>query len=73
MAPLERRARAADAATPVAARLVGGAILICLGIAVLSLFGFGGAPVPGLGVVAFLMVVGGAAISGLLPSFGRKR
>ena len=72
MAPLERRARAADAAAPVAAKLVGGAILICLGIAVLSLFGFGGAPVPGLGVVAFLMVVGGAAVSGLLPTFGKK-
>ncbi|MDK1046163.1 MAG: acyltransferase family protein [Anaerolineales bacterium] len=68
-APLERRARAADATAPAAARLVGGATLICLGVAVLSLFGFGNAPLPGLDVAAFLMVVAGAAISGLLPGF----
>ncbi|MDK1021907.1 MAG: acyltransferase [Candidatus Hydrogenedentes bacterium] len=69
MAPLERRARATDAVAPPAARLVGGAILICLGVALLSFFGFGSAPVPGLGVAAFLMVVAGSAISGLLPGF----
>ena len=67
LAPLERRARAADATAPAAARLVGGAILICIGVALLALFGFGGAPLPGLDVAAFLMVVAGAAISGLLP------
>ncbi len=69
LAPLERRARAADAAAPAAVRLVGGAALICIGVALLALFGFGSAPLPGLDIVAFLMVVAGAAISGLLPGF----
>ncbi len=69
LAPLERRARAADAAAPAAARLVGGAALVCIGVALLALFGFGSAPLPGLDVAAFLMVVAGAAISGLLPGF----
>jgi peptidoglycan/LPS O-acetylase OafA/YrhL len=63
----ERRARAVDAAAPAAARLVGGAALLCLGIALLALFGFGSAPLPMLDVAAFLMVIGGSAISGLLP------
>ena len=67
LAPLERRARAADATAPAAPRLVGGAMLLCIGVALLALFGFGGAPLPGLDVAAFLMVVAGAAISGLLP------
>ena len=65
----ERRARAADAAVPSAARLVGGAMLLCLGVALLALFGFGSAPLPMLDIAAFLMVVAGAAISGLLPGF----
>ena len=67
LAPLERRARAADATAPAAPRLVGGAMLLCIGVALLALFGFGSAPLPGLDVAAFLMVVAGAAISGLLP------
>jgi hypothetical protein len=65
----ERRARAADAAVPGAARLVGGAALLCLGIALLALYGFGSSPLPRLDVAAFLMVIGGSAISGLLPGF----
>jgi hypothetical protein len=65
----ERRARAADAAVPSAARLVAGAMLLCLGVALLALFGFGSAPLPMLDIAAFLMVVAGAAISGLLPGF----
>ena len=69
LAPLERRARAADAAAPAAARLIGGAALVCIGVALLARFGFGNAPLPGLDVAAFLMVVAGAAISGLLPGF----
>ncbi|MCH9027112.1 MAG: acyltransferase [Proteobacteria bacterium] len=69
MAPLERRARPPDAAVPAAARQVGGAVLICLGVALLALFGFGNAPLPGLDIAAFLMVVAGASISGLLPGF----
>ncbi len=69
MAPLERRARAPDATVPAAARQVGGAVLICLGVALLALYGFGNAPLPGLDIAAFLMVVAGASISGLLPGF----
>ena len=67
LGPLERRARPADAATPSAVRLVAGAILICLGVAVLALIGFGSAPLPFLDIAAFATVVLGAAISGLLP------
>jgi len=67
--PFERRARGADAAAPTAVRLVGGAALLCLGVALLARFGFGNAPLPLLDIVAFLMVVTGAGISGLLPGF----
>jgi len=69
LSPLERRTRTVNAAVPAAARLVGGAMLICLGVALLALFGFGSAPLPRLDIAAFLMVVAGAAISGLLPGF----
>ena len=68
LGPLERRARPADAPVPSATRLVAGALLICLGVAVLALFGFGNAPVPGLDIAAFAVVVVGAALSGLLPA-----
>ena len=69
LAPLERRVRAPDAAVPAAARQVGGAVLICIGVALLALFGFGNAPLPYLDIAAFLMVVAGATLSGLLPGF----
>ena len=73
LGPLERRARPADATIPSATRLVAGALLICLGVAVLALFGFGNAPVPGLDIVAFATVVIGAALSGLLPTRNTAR
>jgi len=57
----------ASAATPSATRLVAGAVLICLGVAVLALIGFGSAPLPFLDIAAFVVVVLGAGISGLLP------
>jgi hypothetical protein len=63
--PLERRAVPADTPTPSARRLVSGAVLVCTGIALLSLYGFGG-PWKGFGVGAFAMVAAGAVISGLL-------
>ena len=69
LAPLERRALPAGAPVPSAARLVAGAVLICLGVALLALFGIGSPPVPGLDIGAFAMVVVGSAISGLLPGF----
>jgi len=69
LAPLERRARPADAPVPAAARQVGGAILICLGVALLALFGFGSSPLPGLDIAAFFAVIVGSWISGLLHGF----
>ena len=69
LSPLERRARAADAPVPAAARQVGGALLICLGVAYLARFGFGSAPLPGLDIVAFALVIVGSGISGLLHGF----
>jgi peptidoglycan/LPS O-acetylase OafA/YrhL len=69
LAPLERRARPADVPVPTATRQVGGAVLICLGVALLAMFGFGSSPLPGLDISAFVLVVAGAAISGLLHGF----
>lgn len=69
LAPLERRPRRADAPVPAAARQVGGALMICLGVAYLALFGFGSAPAPGLDIGAFLLVIAGSWISGLLHGF----
>jgi hypothetical protein len=43
--------------------------MICLGVAVLALIGFGNPPLPGLDIGAFALVVVGAGISGLLPGF----
>lgn len=68
LGPLERRARPAGAPTPSSVRLVLGALLICLGVAVLAFIGFGNAPLPGLDIGAFLLVVCGAGVSGLLPA-----
>ena len=67
--PLERRSLPKGAAVPHAARLVGGAILICLGVALLAMFGIGSPPIPGLNVGAYAMIVIGSATSGLLPGF----
>ncbi len=69
LSSLERRARATNVAVPSAVRQVGGAVILCLGIALLARFGFGSAPLPRLDIAAFLMVASGAAISGLLPGF----
>ncbi|MBT8109493.1 MAG: acyltransferase [Gammaproteobacteria bacterium] len=68
LGPLERRTRPADAVVPSAARLVAGALLICLGVALLALFGFGSSPLPFLDIASFVLVVLGAGISGLLPA-----
>ncbi len=69
LSPLEQRTRPAEAATPSAARQVGGAVMICLGVAYLALFGFGSARLPGLDIAMFFVVVGGASLSGLLHGF----
>jgi hypothetical protein len=67
LSPLERRGRPADAPVPSSFRQVFGAILVCLGIALLAMYGFGGGPLPYLDIGSFLMVVAGAGIGGLLP------
>ena len=72
LSPLERHTHAIGAAVPGATRLVGGAVLLCLGVALLARFGFGSAPLPRLDIAAFLMVVAGAAVSGLLPGLKQK-
>jgi surface polysaccharide O-acyltransferase-like enzyme len=71
LSPLERRARPTDAPVPTAARQVAGAMLLCLGVAVLAYLGIGGGPNAGTDVMAFALVLIGAALSGLLP--GRRR
>jgi surface polysaccharide O-acyltransferase-like enzyme len=69
MSPFERLARRMDAPVPAAMRQVGGALMICLGVAYLALFGFGSAPLPYLDIIAFFTVVAGSWISGLLHGF----
>ena len=66
LSPLERRSRPADAATPAAAVQIIGAVMMCLGIALLAMWGFGGGPKRGLDVAAFVLVIVGAVTSGLL-------
>jgi hypothetical protein len=42
-------------------------MMLCLGVALLARFGFGGTPVPGLDIGAFALVIVGAGISVLPP------
>lgn len=65
----ERRPRRADAPVPAAARQIAGAMMLCVGLAVLAMFGYGGSPIVGLDKGAFVLVIVGAGISGLLPRF----
>ena len=69
MSPLERRGRPADAKVPSAIRQVGGAMMVCLGVALLAMYGYGGGPMPRIDVASFALVVVGSGISGLLPGF----
>ena len=62
----ERRVLPAHVAVPSAPRQVGGAVLLCLGVALLARFGFGDAPRPGLDIAAFALVLAGTGISGVL-------
>lgn len=73
---LERGSRGAKNSIPAAWRQIVGAIMICLGIALLAMFGYGAGPIPKLvlGSIeldagSFLLVIVGASISGLLPRF----
>jgi hypothetical protein len=65
----ERRPRSAGTPVPAAARQIVGAAMLCLGLAVLAMYGYGGGPVPKLDIAAFALLVVGAGISGLLPRF----
>jgi len=65
--PLERRGRPVDAKIPAPARQIGGAMMICLGVAMLAMYGFGGGPVERLDLISFMFVIVGSGISGLLP------
>ncbi len=69
LSPLERRGRPADAPIPAPARQVAGALMICLGVALLAMYGYGGGPFPRLDAVSFALVIVGSGISGLLPRF----
>lgn len=67
LSPLERRARGKNAAVPAAARQILGAVMICLAIALLAMFGFRGGPIQNLDMMSFALLIVGSAISGLLP------
>jgi peptidoglycan/LPS O-acetylase OafA/YrhL len=64
---LERRARNPKSGIPSPVRQVAGALMLCLGVALLAMFGYGGGPLPGLDIASFALVIVGAGISGLLP------
>jgi hypothetical protein len=42
-------------------------MMICLGVALLAMYGYGGGPLPNLDLYSLAMVVAGAGISGILP------
>jgi len=72
LSPLERASRSATSAPPSPARQIAGAMMLCLGIAILAMYGYGGGPIQRLDLIAFALVVVGAGVSGLLPSLARK-
>jgi surface polysaccharide O-acyltransferase-like enzyme len=69
LSPLERISRSPNATTASAPRQVTGAMMICLGVALLAQFGYGGGPFPGLAFAAFALVALGAGTCGLLACF----
>ena len=73
VSPLERIARDPAAAACHPVRQVIGAMMTGLGIAMLAMFGYGGGPVAWLGFLSFTLVVGGAAVGGLLPGLRLQR
>ena len=67
LSPLERYSRAkAPKPTPLS-RQIGGAVLVCSGIALLARFGFGGGPLPKMDIATFALITAGAWIGGILP------
>ena len=71
LSPLERMPRSPGLAALPAYRQVAGASMICLGIALLALFGYAGSPLPWLDYAYFGLILAGAVIGGLLPRSGR--
>jgi len=69
LSTFERRGRSPNSAMPSAARQVIGAMMICLGVALLAMYGYGGGPIPRMDVGSFALVIVGAGISGVLPGF----
>jgi peptidoglycan/LPS O-acetylase OafA/YrhL len=69
LSPLERISPRPEISTPSPVRQVAGAAMICLGVALLALFGYGGGPFPRLDLLSFSLVAVGAGIGGLLPGF----
>jgi len=69
LSPLERRGRPADAKIPAPARQIAGALMICLCVALLAMYGYGGGPIARLDLMSFALVIVGSGISGLLPKF----
>lgn len=67
LSPLERSSRSSTSPAISSFRQVSGAMLICLGVALLAMYGFGGGPVSRLDLAAFAMVTVGAGIGGLIP------
>lgn len=67
LSPLERSARGFKSPAVSLLRLIVGSMAICLGIALLAMYGIGGGPLPRLDLAAFAMVAAGAALSGLIP------
>ncbi len=66
ISPVERRSLPAGRPAQTAVRQIAGAALLCLGIAFLALYGYGGGPWHGFDVMAFVLVLVGAGVSGLL-------
>jgi peptidoglycan/LPS O-acetylase OafA/YrhL len=71
LSPLERRGRSPGSTVPSAARQIAGAVLLCLGISLLAVFGYGGGVFAGQDIASFALVVVGAGLSGLLPQVRR--
>ncbi len=69
VSPLERVSRDAAASYPSGLRQVSGAMLICLGVALLARFGFATDAIPFYGVPSFGLVVVGALVSGVVAGF----
>ena len=71
LSPLERMSRAGDGRVLAPLRQIAGAALVCLGIALLALFGYGGVS-PWLDIASFALVCGGAIVGGLLPKISAQ-